>query len=302
LVNSNVDVDEYDGFGKTALIHAVQNSNSAMVAGLLNLKATPYLTDRLGNTPLLLACRKGNLEIVNFLLHSNAFPNTSNFFLITPLMSAAQKGHTEIVKVLLRTPGTEVNSMTKNNSNALFFAVDYNYPKVVRILLKAGAVNPKGKDAVRAAVRRDVRVLKQLIQFKFDLNIRSSEGITPIMAASRTRRYSAVRELLFASAQIPSKNDPILRTGLYCLAPQILRRNDVNIQNAHNKKINEILNDFSSLNNQNDVHRFFEFTSNIPGSLVEGLPYSVHEAASIVFTIRDFKQSGRKRLFSVLDR
>ena len=56
----------------------------------------------------------------------------------TPIIVAAMNGHEKTVKLLIER-GAEVNDRDGNGKSALYYARNRNYPKIVDILIKAGA-------------------------------------------------------------------------------------------------------------------------------------------------------------------
>ena len=72
LRGPNVNINQQDQHGKTALMFAAENGNAAAIGALLQFKATVNLKDLQGHTALSWAAQSGQAEAVKILLRSGA--------------------------------------------------------------------------------------------------------------------------------------------------------------------------------------------------------------------------------------
>ncbi|KAK3312564.1 hypothetical protein B0H66DRAFT_506168, partial [Apodospora peruviana] len=96
-----VEINQRDGFGRTALIGACSESKHDAAKLLLMQGADPTIADNYGRTPLQLSSANGSLDIVKLLLEKGAGIATASSEGWTPLNSASDNGHLEVVKVFL---------------------------------------------------------------------------------------------------------------------------------------------------------------------------------------------------------
>ena len=101
LINScDVNVDEPDTQGATALLFACMESHLDIVDALLKSGANVNVC--VEETPLTAACRNGQQEIVNRLLKETPNLATTNRYGMTPAEIAVNKGHTALATKLIK--------------------------------------------------------------------------------------------------------------------------------------------------------------------------------------------------------
>lgn len=116
------------------------------------------------------------------------------------LIAAAARNDLKQVDALLKL-GVNPNAVIDQwGENALMHAVLHGSVDMTRVLLEAGA-NPdlKGRGFTplgMAALRGDVRIVRLLLKAGADVDRKSSDGNTPIIAATIMHRTDVVRELL----------------------------------------------------------------------------------------------------------
>ena len=106
-----------------------------------------------GETPLNLVTRKRELDWVGFLLTRGADPNIADGKGDIPLTVAAEIGCEEGAAQLIRR-GARVDGVNRRGETALAIAVQQRQPRLVELLLKAGA-NPDKGDHVTGYYPRD---------------------------------------------------------------------------------------------------------------------------------------------------
>lgn len=106
-----------------------------------------------GDTALHIVTRKRELDWVGFLLNKGADPNVGDDNGDTPLTIAAGIGFEEAAAYMLA-KGARVDSINRRGETALAIAVQQRHPRMVELLLKAGA-NPDKPDRVSGYTPRD---------------------------------------------------------------------------------------------------------------------------------------------------
>jgi ankyrin repeat protein len=105
------------------------------------LKDNPKLLDTnvtCGETPLHSHAISGHISALEFLAGEGFEVDSRNVFGDTPLMDAADMDELETAEVLLRL-GADPNAESGNHDYALFRAIMYGNPKMVKLLLDHGA-------------------------------------------------------------------------------------------------------------------------------------------------------------------
>ena len=92
LLSRDIDVDQAQVDGMTALHWAVYHDDVELAKILLQRGAKAAVENRYGVTPLYLACLNGNPRLVEELLRAGADPNTARAGGETALMTAARTG------------------------------------------------------------------------------------------------------------------------------------------------------------------------------------------------------------------
>lgn len=168
--------------GDTALLMAVRRGDVDAVWALLDRGADVRLPNRNGETPALVAVRAGAIDILRALLTKGLDLNASappleRGYMIASLVSkgvpppllveAARNGHAELVGLLLDA-GAELDARDGQGRSALYWA----------------------------AAAGDVAAAEQLLARKAAVDLATSSGDTPLMAAAQNGHEAMVRTLL----------------------------------------------------------------------------------------------------------
>jgi uncharacterized protein len=169
-------------------------------------------------TPLMSAAEKGRLKEVRSLIASGADVNAKLGYGGTALMIAANEGHLEIVKALLAA-GADPNSIVATFHAGGFLAwmsalnrCNKNWLEIFDAMLAAGVeLNPTTDifySPLGYAIGRkdDPVMIEALVKRGANVNIRDSEGETPLMLAVRLSSADVVRVLIGAGADVNARN------------------------------------------------------------------------------------------------
>ena len=138
-----------------AFLNAVKEGDANKAIELANQPGSRVANYRgyKGDTALHIVTRKRELDWVGFLLNKGADPNVGDANGDTPLIIAAGIGFEEAAGVMLA-KGAKVDAINRRGETALAVAVQQRQPRLVEILLKAGA-DPDKPDRVSGYSPRD---------------------------------------------------------------------------------------------------------------------------------------------------
>jgi uncharacterized protein len=129
---------------KTALIFAVENGHTKIVADLLTAGADVKIADRKNRLPIDIAIQQGYSEIVKLLQNAGA-KTVEGSIESSPsaLLGAAKQGNLDILKSALQAgidPNTSELEATRNprHKTALMFAAERGHQNIVEHLILAG--------------------------------------------------------------------------------------------------------------------------------------------------------------------
>jgi len=186
---ADVDINEAQGDGSTALHWAVYWQQHALVKQLLEQGADVAALTLLGATPLYLAAVNGDADMLQILLDAGAdakatvLENNE-----TPLMFAARSGSTAAVQVLLDA-GADIEAREDyRGASALLWAAEQNHADVVQVLVARGANASARTKTVISEGRRGPGA--------------PSGGLTGLMLAARENAIETVQVLLAANALV----------------------------------------------------------------------------------------------------
>ena len=138
-----------------AFLNAVKEGDANKALELANQPGSRVANYRgyKGDTALHIVTRKRELQWVGFLLNKGADPNIGDSNGDTPLIIAAGIGFEEAAAYMLA-KGAKVDAINRRGETALAVAVQQRQPRLVELLLKAGA-NPDKADRVSGYSPRD---------------------------------------------------------------------------------------------------------------------------------------------------
>jgi len=138
-----------------AFLNAVKDGNANKALELANQPGSRVASYRgyNGDTALHIVTRKRELQWVGFLLNRGADPNMADARGDTPLILAAGIGFEEAGAYMLA-KGAKVDAINRRGETALAIAVQQRQPRMVELLLRAGA-NPDRPDRVSGYTPRD---------------------------------------------------------------------------------------------------------------------------------------------------
>ncbi len=138
-----------------AFLNAVKDGEAGKAVELANQPGSRVASYRgyNGDTALHIVTRKRELDWVGFLLNKGADPNVGDANGDTPLIIAAGIGFSEAAGYMLA-KGARVDSINRRGETPLAIAVQQRQPRMVELLLKAGA-NPDRPDRVSGYTPRD---------------------------------------------------------------------------------------------------------------------------------------------------
>ena len=156
------------GLTGDTLFRAVAQKNLVGVWGMLKGGVDPNITNEKSNTPLIISASLGDTDSVRALLAYRADVNKANNDGNTPLIYAARYNHPNTV-LALTAPLTmqyrvDLDAQNKRGETALYWAAQKGYPAVVKILLAYDA----------------------------DKNIKTTAGLTALDAAKKYNRQDVI--------------------------------------------------------------------------------------------------------------
>lgn len=207
LIANDVDVNEKDKEGFTPLIIASGIGDKEAVGLLLMAGADVNILDnRMGASALHKVAQSGIIDIAKMLLEHGAFINLqSPQNGHTPLIDAVWHEREKLIKFLLE-QGANADIAGTDNFKAIDWANRGNHPEKITAILKEYEIKKSKKLTslkLLEAVREDDLVkVRYLISKGEDVNERSSDGLTPLLLASRSGKDEILKVLLEHGANV----------------------------------------------------------------------------------------------------
>ncbi|CAD5221823.1 unnamed protein product [Bursaphelenchus xylophilus] len=202
-----IDVDDIDNDGWSALLCASHQGHAQCVRLLLEAGASVDQPDLMGWTPLMWACYKNRIDAVKVLLEFHAHINiVGEEDGLTPMIIASGRGYYEIVHLLLEN-NAEVNASDKFGSTALIWAARKGYLDIVEELLNAGAeldaVGMYSSTALMLATRGcHLKTVEALLAREPNVNVVDYNGLSALGIAAREGYTQIAQALLHSSAYV----------------------------------------------------------------------------------------------------
>lgn len=274
LLKLDINLNETDDEGKTALHVASASGDAEIVSILLIRGAVLDPKDNAGETPLLLAVKAGNEDVVDILCSSGADISLQDNFGNSPALLSLQD-KPSMMKALLNS--NNVNLPVIKNAPILHNAAEAGLYELLPVIVSEGAdinlTDTAGRTALDASLSSPVR-LEQIQCAAFllksgslqprdeewqyiveplrtgNLEIRFDYGLTALQLAAEKGQEGMVRYLLANGADINSRDQPgntalhvAVRKGYRTIATLLLDAgSDVNVRDYNgNAPIHESL-------------------------------------------------------------
>ena len=197
-----------DGF---SLLHkAAEGGNTSIIEKLLSLGLNVDLKSSDDITPLMVAANSDKPAAYQLLMQNKAEPSLKDYNGWSLLHFAAKGGNTSIINELLSL-NYEINSKNSNDITPLMVAASHDKPAAYQLLIQHGA-DPvlTDKDGFsllhKAAEGGSTSIIEKLLSLGLCVDLKSSDGITPLMVAAYSDKPAAY-QLLMQNKANPSLKD-----------------------------------------------------------------------------------------------
>ncbi len=202
LVQSKADVNQHDYEGVPLLLKALRsNPDTKIIEMMLKSGANPNQGDG-SFSPLTVAIDAQRSDLVKLLLDSGADVNSQDNYGETPLHKAAAKGNEMVVKVLLDVQGINVNAQNNSGLPPIEVARENRHGKIMELLARHPSYNKDyaSEKLLRevGALSPDVNKIYDLLRLGADVNVRDSNGSTPLDIGAYSGHDAVVKLLLTA--------------------------------------------------------------------------------------------------------
>ena len=183
-----VDLEQLDNNGETALHWAIEARRPDMALLLLQQGASPDTPDRNRQAPLFKAAREGQLEVVRFLLKAGAQVDRPDYINETPLLRACLYNRPQVVELLLQHGASPHTADRLSRRTAVHAACTYGADRCLDLLIQAGAelnvLDSEGNSPLHlAGWCGSLPCAQRLLQAHLDPDRSNDKGETPLMLA-----------------------------------------------------------------------------------------------------------------------
>ncbi|CAH3150822.1 unnamed protein product [Porites lobata] len=211
LIGIGADVNACAKNKGTPLMIAAENGHINAVTTLVKCGAYVDLKDKDGQTALhyaLMYSPHASIEVLNCLIKNEADVNAFTFRYETPLMLASYfetslHDHVKAVTFLIK-HGANVDLRDNNGDTALHYAVTFDFPEIVKMLLNLGAsdmCNNKGLTPLhQASISASIGVVEYLIK-RPEITKEQRVDALELLGASRATQYKEFSLLSFFVAE-----------------------------------------------------------------------------------------------------
>ncbi|KAF3342587.1 RNA polymerase II subunit A C-terminal domain phosphatase SSU72 [Verticillium dahliae VDG2] len=201
---TDIDIRNQDGL--SALHLAILSHHDGAVEALVEANADIEATTPDGRRPLFLAIEGSRTEVVRFLLAHHALADADAGGRM-PLHEAASRGNVHIARLLLDY-GADIQALSTDERDALFFAVRSQDLAVAQLLLDRGAdpdayLSEDPPTALHLASELcDVEMMRMLLERRAKVDLRDFNGATPLFRVVAAGNIEAAKLLLQHGASI----------------------------------------------------------------------------------------------------
>ncbi|MEM0897396.1 MAG: ankyrin repeat domain-containing protein [Verrucomicrobiota bacterium] len=183
---------------------AAEDGNEEVVRAFLEFGMEPDVEDGFGNRSLSLAAAEGRGDVVKVLVRAGSELEHRNENGATPLLAGAGSGDHRVVEELLGA-GADPTIRDTTGWGVLTKAVVSEDVQTVESLVRV-VPDQKNEALLMAAVQGAVEVIEVLLSHGADIDTRSTDGMTPLMYASRGGYEEAVSLLVYHGANASLRN------------------------------------------------------------------------------------------------
>lgn len=144
LLSTNVNIDEPNEYGQTALLNALSDNKTNLALALIDVGADITVKSEDNETTLFLAAEAGNLILLKHLIAKGIDINEPNSDGLTPLAIAIKEENLKAIELLIK-KGATIDLKDNQGKTPLHHAARTDNPKIIDLLIQHGA-NPKKKD------------------------------------------------------------------------------------------------------------------------------------------------------------
>ena len=185
LNHLDVDIDEQDSDGFTALCLAAESGSQDSVPALVEYECDVNIANKSGYSALFLAVMNGDCDMVNLLLRSGADPYLHDKAHGTILQRAVHFGRINVVKLLLEGDHFKAEDLDNDGQDLLTSACRHGHLEIIVLLkdrkLELDSRDHNGWTALHHAVSEGkFDVVQLLLDFGVDCTVEENDGNTPL--------------------------------------------------------------------------------------------------------------------------